>query len=508
MAGWDCDGMRKCASPRVPPPQSSRLKIRSVPPVETRVGVLTRRTRRNADEKLKPLVDALVCPHHYACGVLQERRELGLAAAIAIVTGESIALGIFLTPATMAKSLGSPLLLGLVWCSMGLMALSGALCYSALAVRFPESGGDYVYLREGFGANAAFLYGWMSAILMYPGVAAAFAVGAAAYVVAVLPGAKPVTAFVPALLLLFFAAINLIGTKLSGRLMASLNALKLLVLCGLLGWVAFSGHAHLANLTPFASRAPGSPALFPSIAGAVVSAFFSFGGWWEAGKIAGEIREPERNLPRAFMGGVLLVIAAYLLISFAFIAVTPISAMTSSMAFVAEFGMALFGVAGARVLSVCVLLCVCGGLAALTMAAPRVSYAMAQSGEFFPFLARRHRRFGTPANAILLQTALSIALLLLGSFDRILACIIFSAVVFLALAVSTIFRVALRPRVWWFPIAPIVFIGCAAAIALLILMHDPLPALIGVAVVLCGLPLRRAFFQHSKSTAVYASERT
>ena len=117
----------------------------------------------------------------------QERRQLGLPAAIAVVTGEAIALGIFLTPAAMAKSLGSPLLLGLVWLGVALMAMCGALSYSALAIRFPESGGEYVYLRAGYGEQVAFLYGWTSSIVMYPGVAAALAVGAAPYVAQLLP---------------------------------------------------------------------------------------------------------------------------------------------------------------------------------------------------------------------------------------------------------------------------------------------------------------------------------
>ena len=109
----------------------------------------------------------------------QERRQLGLPAAVAVVTGEAIALGIFLTPAAMAKSLGSPLLLGLVWLGVALMAMCGALSYSELAIRFPESGGEYVYLRAGYGEQVAFLYGWTSSIVMYPGVAAALAVGSA-----------------------------------------------------------------------------------------------------------------------------------------------------------------------------------------------------------------------------------------------------------------------------------------------------------------------------------------
>ena len=379
----------------------------------------------------------------------QTQKQLGLASAIAVVTGESIALGIFLTPAAMAKSLGSPLLLACVWLGMAAMAMAGALCYTELAIRFPKSGGEYVYLRAGYGDHIAFLYGWMSSIVMYPGVAAALAVGATPYLAQVLPLGSKSLAVAPFLLLCLLGAINILGTRLSATVMSSVNILKIAVIFALVGWAAISGHAHWSNLLPLTVRRPGSDALFPAIAGGIISA--------------------------------------------AFLAVLPIEQMTSNTAFVAQFGAALFGIAGARVLSVCVLLCVFGGLAALTMAAPRVCYAMANSGAFFPAFARLHPRFGSPVNAILLQTGLSLAVLLLGAFDRVLAFIIFSAVVFLGITVSTLFRMKDPVRGWWFPFAPILFLVCCAIIALLILMHDPQPALIGVVIVLSGIPLRKIF---------------
>jgi APA family basic amino acid/polyamine antiporter len=438
--------------------------------------------------------------------VANEHRKLGLVAVIALVTGESIALGIFLTPAAMAKSLGSPLLLGLVWLGMALMAMSGALCYSELAIRFPQSGGEFVYLRAGYGEQTAFLYGWMSSLVMYPGVAAALAVGSVAYVAQVLPLGSRALAVVPAFLLCAFAIVNILGTRLSGAVMSFVNILKLGVLFSLVGWAIVSGHAHVSNLLPLSERRPGSDALFPAIAGGAVSAFFSFGGWWEAGKIAGEIRDPKRNLPLAYVGGVSLVTAVYLLVSAAFLSVLPIDKLTSNTAFVAQFGEALFGATGARVLSICVLICVCGGMAALSMAAPRVFYAMAQAGSFFPAFGKLSPRFGTPANAILLQTGLALAVLLLGAFDRVLAYIIFSAVLFLALTASTLFRTSEPVRGWWFPLAPIIFIACCLVIAGLILMHDPLPAFVGVIIVLCGIPARK--FLTTRQSAHLVHERS
>src|SRR3984957_9654222 len=429
---------------------------------------------------------------------MEQRRQMGLAGTIAVVTGESIALGIFLTPAAMARSLGSPALLAAVWCGMGLITLCGALCYSELAVRFRVTGGEYIYLREGFGGRVAFLYGWMSAAVMDPGLAAALAVGATPYVLALFGFSTRLRWLIPVVILIGLAVLNYFGTNLSRRLMATANLLKIVVLVCLVGWAWISGHGTVAHLMPLTERRAGSEPIFAAVAGATVSAFFSFGGWWEAGKVAGEVRNPKRNLPLAFTCGVLLVTAVYLLVSFAFLSVVPLERIVSNTAFVAQFGEALFGATGGGVLSACVLLSLLGGLMALTMAAPRVYYAMAKDGAFFAAFGKLHPRFGTPANAVLLQTTLALLVLCFGAFNRILSFIIFSAVCFLALSVTTLFRMPQPVRRWWFPAAPIVFLLGCTTINLMILMHDPIPALIGLVIVLCGDPVRRLFF--SKTT--------
>jgi APA family basic amino acid/polyamine antiporter len=421
---------------------------------------------------------------------------MGVWSATAVVTGEAVSLGIFLTPAAMAKSLGSPALLGAVWCGMALMTLAGALCFTELAVRNPHDGGEYLYLRRGFGRKVAFLYGWMAAVVMYPGVAAALCVGAVPYLQALFPIRADVVPFLPALILLGLGAANYFGTRFSSRAMTTLNWLKMPVLLGLVTWAFASGHATLANLAPVAGRRPGSDPLIGAVAGAAISAFFTFGGWWEAGKIAGEVRNPSRTLPIAFTGGVLMVTALYLLVSLAFVAVVPMQQIQSNTAFVAQFGQALFGSAGGRVLSACVVLSVLGGLMVMSMAVPRVTYALARgesdeiaSGPLAAF-ARLHPRFGTPANGVLLQTGMALLVLFLGAFDRILAFIIFSAVVFLALTAATLFRALPAVKRWWFPAAPIVFIAGAGMLALMLLLHGLGPSLLGAAVVLAGLPVR------------------
>jgi APA family basic amino acid/polyamine antiporter len=431
----------------------------------------------------------------------QPGRQLGVWSATAVVTGEAISLGIFLTPAGMARSLGSPALLAAVWVGMALMTLAGALCFTELAVRNPHDGGEYLYLRRGFGRNVAFLYGWMAAIVMYPGVAAALCVGLVPYIQNLIPLTGVSARFLPAILLVMFGALNYFGTRLSGSFMSLLNWIKVPLLLGLVAWALVSPHASFANLAS-TRRPAGADPLVGAIAGAAVSAFFCFGGWWEAGKIAGQVRNPARTLPMAFTGGVLIVTALYLLLSLAFVAVVPMSHITSDTAFVAQFGEALFGSAGARVLSVCVLVCVLGGLMVLSMAVPRVTYALAreeaETGPLAAF-ARLHPRFGTPANAVLLQTGIALLVLLLGAFERILAFIIFSAVVFLALTAATLFRAITPVRRWWYPAAPILFVAASAALAFMLLMHQPGPTLAGAAIVLAGLPARALLVRGNKN---------
>jgi len=446
-------------------------------------------------------------------GFPETNRQMGVWAATAVVTGEAISLGIFLTPAGMAKSLGSPALLGAVWLGMAVMTMAGALCFTELAVRNPHDGGEYLYLRRGFGRRIAFLYGWMAAVVMYPGVAAALCVGLVPYAQALFPIPARLAAILPALILISLGAINYSGTRLSSGVMATLNWLKVPVLAALVGWAIVSGHATLANLAPLTARRAGSDPLGGAIAGAAISAFFTFGGWWEAGKIAGEVRNPRRTLPIAFVAGVTVVTAIYLLVSFAFVAVVPMEKIQTNSAFVAQFGEALFGAAGGRVLAACVLLCVVGGLMVLSMAVPRVTYALArEEAETGPLgvFGRLHPRFGSPANAVLLQTGMALIVLTLGAFDRILAFIIFSAVVFLGLTVATLFRArsydsdsdsgaASKMKPWWHPLAPIVFLVTSGALAAMLLMHNPGPSLLGAAIVLAGLPVRRLLVRGSQA---------
>jgi APA family basic amino acid/polyamine antiporter len=409
-----------------------------------------------------------------------------------VVAGEAIAVGIFLTPAGMAKSLGSPVWLLLVWLVMGTMTLCGALCYGELAARFPQTGGLYVYLREGFGPRLAFLYGWMALLIMDPGVTAALAVGLASYAAYIVPmpaGALPVVALASVGLV---AAFNIAATRFGAGFLRWITWLKLGVLAMLVLWALVLRAGDVNNFLPLVERRPGTPPLTEALAGGMVAAFFTFGGWWDVSKISGEVRDPQRTLPRALILGVLAVTAVYILVSATFVYLVPLDQVTSDETFVAQAGEKLFGRTGGQVLSGIVVLCVLGSLAGLLLTAPRVYYAMARDGLFFRSVAELHPRLGTPARAIALQAAMASLLVVLGTFQQILAYFIFSAVLFIGLSVATLFVLPKREPVFLgrsravFTLPPTVFLTLLLALLLLILLRSPLPALLGVAVVAAG----------------------
>ena len=432
------------------------------------------------------------------------KRELGLPTATALIVGEVIAVGIFLTPAGMAKSLGSPVWLLIVWLLMGGMALCGALCYGELAARFPEAGGPYVYLREAYGRPIAFLYGWMALLVMDPGLTAALAVGLASYVgyIFKLPPAGLKAVAVGSILVV--ALVNIRGVRLGGWLISWLTILKL----GLLGLVIIWGFGlragNWSNFQPLLAQRPGSEALLGALAGGIVGAFFSFGGWWDLSKLAGEVSDPEHTLPRALIYGVTILTAVYILTSAAFMYLVPLEQVTSGEIFAAQAGEVLFGRLGGEVLSGIVIVAVMGSLAAVVMSAPRVYFAMARDGLFIPAAAAIHPRYGTPARAIIIQATLASLLVLVGTFNTIISYFVFVVVIFIALTVAALFVLRRRLpqssvyRTPGYPVTPIIFLLLIALLLFLLGGHNPLQASLGVGVVALGLPVYYLLFRRKR----------
>ena len=428
------------------------------------------------------------------------RRQLGLASAVAAVAGETIAVGIFLTPAGMAKSLGSPFWLLLVWLVVGLLTICGALTYGELAARFPRDGGVYVYLTETFGRATAFLYGWMCLLVLDPGLTAALAVGLVSYLAYIVPLSPIASKLAGIAVIWLICVLNVPSVRVGASVLRWSTWLKL----GLLGLLVVWGFSlHLgswSNLAPFVAQRAGSLPLLRALGAAMVAAFFSFGGWWDVSKISGEVRDPGHTLPRAMLLGVMIVTAVYIAVSGAFLYLVPLAGVTSDETFVAQAGTVLFGRLGGELFASIVVICVFSSLAALIMSAPRVYYAMAQDGLFLRRVARISPRFGTPVSAILIQGVISSLLVAVSSFQQIIAYFIFVAVVFLGMAGAGLFSARKHANgakpgfvAPMYPLPPVVFLLLISLLLILLAGHSWREAASGVLVVLAGVPVYWAF---------------
>lgn len=431
------------------------------------------------------------------------KRQIGLTTAVALLVGEVIAVGIFLTPADMAKSLGSPMWILIIWLVMGGMAFSGALCYGELAARFPTAGGGYVYLREAYGPGVGFLYGWKCFLVMDPGISAALATGLAGYVGYIIPLSPLAAKALGITAILLLALANASGLQVGARLMQLLTVLKLGLLAVIVVWGFAMRLGNWSNFIPFTTQHMGSTPLIGALAGGMVAAFFSFGGWWDVSKLAGEVREPARTLPKALAYGVSIVTIVYILTSAVFIYLVPIEHATSGEAFAAQAGEILFGRAGGQIFSIIVIISVLGSLLAVMITAPRVYYAMARDGVFLKSVATVHPRFNTPVRAIALQALLSCVLVALGSFNQIVAYFVFITVVFIAMSVAAVFKLRKKSQesttylTPLYPFTPLVFLALVLVLLFLLMANNPLQALAGVGVVALGAPVYYLFFRKS-----------
>ncbi len=419
-----------------------------------------------------------------------------------LVVGEVIGIGIFLAPAQMARAVGSPFWLLVVWLAMGVMALTGALCYGSLAARYPEAGGGYVYLREGWGRGVAFLYGWKCLFVLDPGLTAAFAVGVASYV-AYMVELSPVAQKLLAMSAIVVVAIaNMVGVRLGAGITRWLTFLKLGLLACLILWGFARGLGDWSRFAPFVAQRPGSAPLGSALAIGLVSAFFSFGGWWDASKVAGETRDPRRTVPRALLLGVTIVTLVYILTTTAFLYLVPLEQVTSGEAFAAQAGEALFGRIGGSVFAVVVCIAVLSSLTSYMTAAPRVYFAMARDGIFLKAAGALHPRFGTPVGAILVQASLALVLVGLGSFNQIVGYFLFVTVLFVTLTVAAVFRMPSRgdsddDRGRVSAAMPVVFVTFAVLLLILFVRNSPRQALLGTAVVGLGWPVYHLVFRRA-----------
>jgi basic amino acid/polyamine antiporter, APA family len=291
-----------------------------------------------------------------------------------------------------------------------------------------------------------------------------------------------------------FAAIHVTGVRAGTRLLTILSLVKIVLVLVLIGAAMRSRTGAWSHFIPIVARRSEAPPLAAALAGALVSAFFTFGGWWEVTKIAGEVRSPVRTLPRALSTGLGIVTLVYVATTAAFVYAIPIEGVSAGQAFVAQIGDAVFGSGGGIAVALVVMMCVLSSLGTMMLFAPRLYFAMAQDGAFPAQAAAVHRRFGTPARAIAIQATLAAALVLLGTFDTIVAYFVFITVAFIALTVAAVFVLKERApglHVPGYPYTPTAFLVMTVVLMALLAMNNPLQAALGAAIVAAGLPVYR-----------------
>jgi APA family basic amino acid/polyamine antiporter len=448
-------------------------------------------------------------------------RGVGPWAATAVNVANMIGTGVFLKTRVMTCNVGSAKTVLLVWLAAGLLSLAGTFSYSEIAAMMPEAGGDYVYLRRAYGRLVGFLYGWIAFTVARAGSQAALAVGLAIFMNVSLggaldrwhlaAGAHAQNFHLSGLTLVALAAIwtvaliNCASVAAGGRMALLLTIAKVgLVLSVGIGAFAFAagdwGHLAQSGIAGtcegVASSARGGVAGFGA---AMLGALWAYDGWQNVAPLSGEIRDPQRNLPRAFVGGTLIVAALYLFVNTAyFFALTPLEVadVPASSSVATEVLKRFLGPLAVSMTAVALMVSSFGALHASVLANSRIPFAMARDGLFFRSLARLSPRSNVPARAILAQSGWASVLALSGSYDTLTDSVIFASWLFYGLVTASlfIFRRTMpdtpRPyRAWGYPVVPLIFVFATAALLINTFVASPREALRGVALLAAGLPL-------------------
>ena len=425
-------------------------------------------------------------------------QKIGWFTAVCVLVSNIIGGGIFSTTGFMARDLGDPLLILLLWFVGALFALGGAMVYGELGAILPHVGGDYVYLREAYGPLVAFLSGWTSFTIGFGAAVAASAISFSSYALRVLPIEDEQGWLAKSLSLSLLWVLTLVhcrGVGAGGRMQLLLTTTKVVAIGGLIlgGLWMVAGHGETLVTRPIVQQ----PTLGAS-AIALVLVTYCYLGWNVAGYIAGDIVDPRRTLPRILIGGTAFVAVLYLLLNVVYLSALSIAELAREPILpVAEKAAgALWGQQSGQLVAGILCLSIAGAVSAMTWAGPRVYWAMARDGIISPWLAQLHPRTAVPARAIVFQSIWASLLILSGTFEQLL---VYSGLVlslFMALTLSTIFRLrrtgivdSHQYRAPLYPILPAALVIGASTLVIYSFVQRPAESLYGAATVLSGIPL-------------------
>lgn len=399
-------------------------------------------------------------------------RRIGLWTAVAILIGSTIGSGIFRSPAGIAQKLPGPLPLLSIWLVGGLFALCGALTLAEVATAYPQTGGVFVYIREGWGRLAAFLFGWSELVMIRAAALGAISTTFAEYFIRVGghdPGIAPYSSYVhyvAAIAILLTAAFNYVGVRLAGTVQ---NLTTIAKVGGLLFIVVLALSLGLPKTGGYYTPAvpPGSFTVV-GFGLALVSVLWVYDGWADVSFVAGEVADPKRNLPRALIIGTSAIIVIYLLANLAYMAVLPVDQIRVSKLVAADVAEKLLGATGVAFVSTVVMISTFGGLNGSMFTGPRILFAMADDGLLFRGMAKVHPRFKTPYVSITVVAILAAIFVLAGTFEQLADAFVTAIVPFYALAVASVYPLRKKPgyspsfKVPLYPLVPLLFIVSTA----------------------------------------------
>jgi APA family basic amino acid/polyamine antiporter len=426
--------------------------------------------------------------------VTEFRRELSLFDAAVVVAGGIVGVGIFANPSNVARIVQDPVLILLVWALGGLVALIGAFVWAELASRLPHVGGQYVYLQRAYHPVIGFLYGVALLFIINGGSLAAVSILFASYVDrSFVPLGAAGIKIAAAAALIGLTAINAVGVRAGTW---TNNVLMGAKVAGMLALVALAfGH----GATPASHFDPSPSVVFGGasltvVFTALVPILFAYGGWQSCASIAGEIKDPARNLARANVLGVIVVVALYLSLNLAYLWVLTPAEVAASPAVAADAARAVAGAAGARFVALLIVISSLGFLAVVILTGARLYYAMAADGLFLGRAARLHPRYRTPVFALWFQAAISLALLMTNTYDQLLSYVVFADWLFFGLTAGALIIIRRRAplpagevaRMPGHPITTGLFIAIAAGVVLNSLIAYPAQSLVGSAILAIG----------------------
>jgi basic amino acid/polyamine antiporter, APA family len=434
-------------------------------------------------------------------------RRLGLLSAVGLVIGITIGSGIFRTPAVIAGRVPDPMLMLGVWVIGGLLALCGALSIAELAAAYPSTGGLYVYLREGWGRLVAFLFGWAQLVLVRASALGGIASVFGAYALRSLgidPAQHPQASnLVAAGVIIFAMVMNILGVQVGAAIVGASTIAKYgaLVVLVVLSFALGGGRGgSMGHFT--ASGGEVEAGLFGL---ALISVLWAYDGFADLSYVAGEVRDPGRNMPRALIAGTAGIITIYIAANLAYLYIQPVESMAQSPLVAADTLMALVGGIGVTLISIVVMISTFGSVNGSMLVNPRIFFAMAEDRLFFQSMARVHSRYQTPHVAILLTAALGVFFVLTRTFEQLADTFVLTMWPFYGLSVAAVYRLRrLRPdlarpyRVSGYPVVPALFIAGATYLIVNALITEPLWTSVTFAIVLAGIPVYLIFFRSDR----------